>query len=73
MSPNWKQGMLEKLREQEEKIFAHRDKHESEMSKIVGVQLTSEQVWRLRQACGAYEQCESGIERIQERMTNLGD
>ena len=72
MVQDWKMALREQLATQEEKIFAQRDKYERDMCEITGMQLTSEQIWKLRQACDGYEQCERGITRVQDRMSDLG-
>ena len=72
MAQDWKMALREQLATQEEKIFAQRDKYERDICEIVGVQLTSEQMWKLRQAFEGYEQCERGIGRVQDRLSNLG-
>ena len=59
---------LEQLQEQENAIFARRDEAEREIERVVGRAVTPLEFLQIRQAIGAFEECEDRIETIQARI-----
>jgi hypothetical protein len=62
---------LEKLKEQEDRIFARRDEMEKQVNTAAGRKLSSLEFQIIRQAIAEFEECERRIEKVQERMNDV--
>jgi hypothetical protein len=62
---------MQRLEEQEKQIFMHRDEAEGEIERVMGRALTPLELLQIRQAVGAFEECEQRIEKVQERMNDM--
>jgi len=64
---------IAELQQREEKIFNQRDEYERKINEVLKIELSREQFLQLSQLFADIERCEKGIERVQERISDLSE